>query len=254
MLNYISYGGGVQSTAMVLMALDGVIERPDMVVFADTGSEMPQTYHTVSKIEQICKENNLPFYTTKSETKSIEGKSLHDWYMEKKSIPMIGIRWCTGNFKVQPVRSFVKQFADKTKPKPWLNAWLGITSDERRRARLKSDVKFETISYPILHITREECKTYISKNYPDLEVAKSGCFCCPYADKHHWINLKKNYSYLFDLALTMEKNARKGKGHKTKRGLYNCKSIEIFNYSHQLTDFGFEIAENETCDSWSCFT
>jgi len=253
MLNYISYGGGVQSTAMVLMALDGIIDRPDLVVFADTGSEMPGTYETVSQIQEICHNNNLPFYTVKSNTKAIPETPLHEWYMNRKAIPMIGVRWCTGRWKVDPVRQFVKSKALEKghNKKPYQNAWLGITSDEKKRATGNSDVKYQIVSYPLLEYHRDDLINYISEKYPRLEVSKSGCFCCPYANKEHWLNLKKNYLELFNTALEME-NLAKSRG--IKRGLYNTGSIDIFNYSHQLTDFGFEIAENETCDSWSCFT
>ena len=252
MIRYISYGGGVQSTAMVLMALDGVIPRPDMVVFADTGSEMPLTYETVKTIAEMCEENNLPFYIVKANTKKIQGMSLHEWYYNRGTIPMIGIRWCTSKFKVDPVRKFVKSKADTSKPKPWMEAWLGITADEKRRATGHSAVKYQVITYPLLHKTRQELISWIATNYPELEVAKSGCFCCPYAHKTHWINLKKNHHDLFEKALALEKNAT-DKG--VKRGLWNTKSIDIFNYSHQLTDFGFEIeSDNEGCADWSCFT
>lgn len=251
MLNYISYGGGVQSTAMVLMALDGKIKRPDLVVFADTGSEMPQTYETVKRIAEMCEENNLPFYIVKANTKKIQGMSLHEWYYNRGTIPMIGIRWCTSKFKVDPVRKFVKTKCDTSKPKPWMKAWLGITSDEKRRATGKSHVKYQVVTYPLLHISRTKCTEYIKKNYPELNVAKSGCFCCPYAHKTHWINLKKQHKDLFNTALKLEKKARDG---GVKRGLWNTKSIDIFNYSHQLTDFGFEIEDSEGCADWSCFT
>tara|TARA_S200002703_G_scaffold153807_1_gene155771 strand:- start:100 stop:864 length:765 start_codon:yes stop_codon:yes gene_type:complete len=254
MLNYISYGGGVQSTAMVLMAIDGIIERPDLVVFADTGSEMPETYSTVSSIQKICEENNLPFYEVKAMTKSIDGQALHSWYMEKNAIPMIGIRWCTGKWKVDPVRQFVKSKALEygfTK-KPLQNAWLGITSDEKSRATGYSDVKYQIVTYPLLHKSRRELISWIDKNYPELSVSKSGCFCCPYANSDHWINLRKKHASLFETALEMERIAKK---RGIKRGLYRTKSIDVFNYSHQLTDFGFEIEESDTgCDSWSCFT
>jgi len=252
-LEYISYGGGVQSTAMVLMAIDGKIKKPDLVVFADTGSEMPLTYETVERIAVICEENNLPFFITAASSGSTQGYKLHEWYMNRGTLPMVGVRFCTSKFKIDPVRAFVKTKVDQTKPKPWMNAWLGITSDEKRRATGISHVKYQIISYPLLEISRTECKQYIKKNYPQLNVAKSGCFCCPYARKSHWINLKKNHQNLFDTALEMEEIAKKG---GVTRGLFGKSTIDVFNYSHQLTDFGFIINDegDEGCADWSCFT
>ena len=59
-MNYISYGGGVQSTAMVLMTLDDSAKSwkksdVDLVIMADPGDEMPSTYETARLIEEKCK-------------------------------------------------------------------------------------------------------------------------------------------------------------------------------------------------------
>ena len=35
----LSLGGGVQSTAMLYLVQDGVLSKPDIVIFADTGSD-----------------------------------------------------------------------------------------------------------------------------------------------------------------------------------------------------------------------
>ena len=88
MINYISFGGGVQSTAMVLMALAGEIEKPDLVVFADTGTEMPETYETVSRIGKLCNDQNLEFVVVKNYSEKVKGMSLIDWYSSKKCFPV----------------------------------------------------------------------------------------------------------------------------------------------------------------------
>lgn len=249
MINYISFGGGVQSTAMVLMALAGEIEKPDLVVFADTGTEMPETYETVSRIGKLCNDQNLEFVVVKNYSEKVKGMSLIDWYSSKKMVPMVGIKWCTSKFKIEPIRRYVKTRVDKTKPKPWMCAWIGITSDESKRARHLSDVKFQIVKYPLLEISRQECINYIEKNYPNLKVSKSGCYCCPYANKKHWLNLKKNHNSLFQKSLQLEKNAH------SDYGLYGGKSIEYFNYSHTLEDFGFENLPETNCDpAGACFT
>ena len=249
MLNYISYGGGVQSTAMVLMAIDGVIKKPDLVVFADTGTEMPETYATVEKIAKLCEENQLEFVIVKNHSDSVKGMSLFDWYMEKKMVPIVGIKWCTSKFKIEPIRRYVKTLVDKSKPKPWMCAWIGITSDESKRARHESDVQFQKVEYPLLEISREDCKNYISSNYPMLKVSKSGCSVCPYARKSHWLNLKKNHNNLFQNALRLEKNSH------SDYGLWGGKSIEYFNFSHNLEDFGFQNLPEEKCEpGGACFT
>lgn len=50
-LTVVSYGGGVNSTALVI----GLLERHqplDCVLFADTGGEKPETYEFLSRFDQ----------------------------------------------------------------------------------------------------------------------------------------------------------------------------------------------------------
>ena len=42
-LQVLSFGGGVQSTAMLLFIKDGLLPQPDIIIHADTGAEMPET-------------------------------------------------------------------------------------------------------------------------------------------------------------------------------------------------------------------
>ena len=44
MKKILSYGGGVNSTAIIALALLGEVEMPDYIVFSDTGAEWPHTY------------------------------------------------------------------------------------------------------------------------------------------------------------------------------------------------------------------
>lgn len=59
-LNVISFGAGVQSTTLVLMAIHGLIARPDAVIFADTQSEPQWVYETLKWVAQACAEAELP--------------------------------------------------------------------------------------------------------------------------------------------------------------------------------------------------
>jgi hypothetical protein len=63
-LNVISWGGGTQSTALLLMALKGEIEDydgkpldPDYIIFADTGDESEMVYSQVFKVIDYVEKN-----------------------------------------------------------------------------------------------------------------------------------------------------------------------------------------------------
>lgn len=55
----VSYGGGVNSTAVLVgYAERGII--PDAIVFADTGGEKPETYQTVADVSAWCVARGMP--------------------------------------------------------------------------------------------------------------------------------------------------------------------------------------------------
>lgn len=58
---FLSYGAGMQTFALLVMAEQGEIEV-DEVIFADTGAEHPQTYkHIETVVKPICNKINVPF-------------------------------------------------------------------------------------------------------------------------------------------------------------------------------------------------
>lgn len=241
-LKVLSYGGGVQSTALVLMVIEGTIERPDYVVFADTGSEMPETLLTVEKIKKVCAEDGLKFETVSY------GKSLHESYRENDALPVVGIRSCTSKFKIDPIKRFMRTIVGHGRGKILVETWLGISTDEIRRASPSSD-KWSTRRYPLLELemSRQDCKNYLSDR--GWTVIKSGCFLCPYQSGKQWSSLNIKHPDLFAYALDMEHAAKRVRNFRG--GLWaSRRSIEAFNHSHTLLDFGLEI----TCDpDGGCF-
>ena len=65
MTTVLSYGGGTNSTALLLEWVNRGNDL-DAVIFADTGSEQPKTYDFIDQyVKPYCKEKNLPFHTVK---------------------------------------------------------------------------------------------------------------------------------------------------------------------------------------------
>lgn len=233
----------MQSTAIILLALEGRHPKPDLVVFADTGSERPRTYNTVKQIQRLCRAGGIEFITVQcwNDDPTSKFDRLHIDYMKRQTLPMVGQAICTVKWKIRPVRRAIRQRIETSGPKPWAKMWLGITTDEAHRQR-ESDVQYLENRFPLIEKgwSREDCKGYLRENYPWLRVEKSGCFMCPYQSKHGWASLKGDHPELFADALELERAGRNGP-HKLK-GLFRSRdSIEQFNHSHTLLDFGFEI-------------
>ena len=100
----VAYGLGVNSTAMLVeFAKRGIV--PDMILFADTGGEKPETYAYLPVIESYLKEVKFPpVVTVRYEPKwaayhTLEGQCLHTG-----TLPSIayGGRSCAAKYKRQP--------------------------------------------------------------------------------------------------------------------------------------------------------
>lgn len=202
-LQVLSFGGGVQSTAMLLYIKDGLLPKPDLVIHADTGAEMPETVkHIEEWVIPFCEKIGLPFQIVDSHRGTI-----YDDYFKKGAIPIMGQRSCTANFKIAPQRRAIRKIVGAGGGKLLAECWLGITTDEERR-RSKSNVKWCGITFPLLdlhRVSREDCLTRLAKE--GLEVFKSGCFHCPYAGSNFYIELREKHNDLFLQALALESNA-----------------------------------------------
>jgi len=239
-LQVLSFGGGVQSTAMLLMVHEGTLPKPDVVIFADTGSELPETLEHIERnakpfIEDILK---IPFIIARSHR-----GALHDDYMRLAAIPMIGVRSCTGNFKIDPQRRVIREIVGRRNGVLMAECWMGITTDEAKRKPKKKDPrepKWVEKTYPLLDLvptSREECQELNLKH--EWEVIKSGCFCCPYQSTASWRGLKQTHPDLFAISVEMErlKNIKR----PGKWGLHKDKplsTIEDFEEDASACDTG----------------
>lgn len=237
-LQVLSYGGGTQSTAMLIMMKEGLIQMADVVIHADTGSELPETVEFIETakeyVENVLK---IPFVIVNSHR-----GTLHDDYMKHGNIPIIGTRSCTGNFKIQPQRRFIRMVVGR-RNRLLAQCLLGITIDEEKR-RTEGEVQWCGLKYPLLDerpTTRQEC---IDLNTSQgWNVAKSGCFCCPYQGGKQWLELKQNHPELFAIALEMEAKKNRVKGGRL--GLYQ---------ERPLSDLDNITLEESQCDSGAgCF-
>jgi 3'-phosphoadenosine 5'-phosphosulfate sulfotransferase (PAPS reductase)/FAD synthetase len=63
--SYLSFGGGVQSTAIAELIFDGTLPRPDAVVYADTGNEPDAVNAWVDLYETKFASAGIPFVRAK---------------------------------------------------------------------------------------------------------------------------------------------------------------------------------------------
>src|SRR3972149_590320 len=97
MRKYLAYGCGVNSTALLIfLRQQGIDFEP---IFADHGGYYPETYEYIKML------NSKGYDITLLDTRR-NGLTLPEDYERSKTIPTKFHRWCTADFKVNPMRKY----------------------------------------------------------------------------------------------------------------------------------------------------
>lgn len=201
MKRILSYGAGVNSTAILVLALQGKIEMPDWIIFSDTGAEWPETYRYMNHLESKEKRIRITYITGGNKK-----KTLIDFCREKGIIPSALNRWCSDEWKIIPVERLSRAIGQESGEDHIM--WIGIDAGESHRAgRRKRGGK--KVEYPLIElgIDRSGCRKLI-KEYGLGVPVKSGCYICPYQSIKDWIRLKRDYPELWKIVLELEKPTR----------------------------------------------
>ena len=188
MKTYLSFGGGVNSVALLLLMLD---EGWDFeAVFSDTGSERPETYEYLKMLL------SKGFEITWLKVDSGGFDNLYDycWHFEMVP-PSFGGRWCSVRFKRTPIMEYSE--------KPCFHN-LGYDFGEQHR--IKETIEDDVVTrFPLIEneMTRYDCEQLIKKHSLPLPV-KSGCWFCPLQTYQQWKYLRINNPDLWCKAVALE--------------------------------------------------
>lgn len=264
-LRTISYGGGVQSTALVVLAAQGVIDFP-VALFANVGddSEHPATLEYVRNVAvPWAAERGVTIHEVQKVRRDGTKDSLLRALVRKErsiDIPVRmangapGNRNCTHTFKIGVLDRWLRE-QGATAEDPATVA-LGISTDELERAGRGRGSDLQERCYPLLDLglDRSACERVIRD--AGLPVPpKSACWFCPFKRPAEWQTMAREAPNRFAMAVQMETmlNARRdvlGKDHVylTRFGKPLDQAI---NDSQQAFDFG-GIGE-DGCDEGVCF-
>lgn len=219
MVTVASYGGGVNSTAMLIgMATKG--EPVDLVLFADTGGETPDTMEYVGRFSRWLVAHDMPpIVTVRNITQRAslyratgEILTLERMCLEQKVLPSIayGMKSCSQRFKKEPQDAYIAKW------RPAIEAWangervtklIGFDAGEPHRQKESPDARFRN-RFPLIEWgwDREACVEAIVD--AGLCVPpKSSCFFCPNMTEMEVLRLRDRHPDLLERALAMEANA-----------------------------------------------
>jgi len=199
--NPVSYGGGVNSTALVILLIRQGWRGP--ILFADTGAEGEGTYAflnlfgewlssygmTITRIGEEYRENHYRIDLVRA--------------METyRQIPLIRARWCTTAYKIDPIKRWcAKNGYD------FDCLMVGIAFDESHRQPEKIRPLVDW------RITRSDCARIIRD--AGLPVPpKSGCWCCPFQSVTQWRMLWEKHPERFFWLAWLERQVSFGAGRR----------------------------------------
>lgn len=228
-MNVISYGGGVQSTALLILASQHEIDASH-ALFANVGdkAENPATitylhqhaipYGQEHGIEVVELTNKVDLY---DHVLSPDNRSI--------VIPLrmngggFGNRKCTSQWKIGKVNSWLRKHG-ATADNP-ATVHIGISLDEWQRVNNRKPTPNQTTSYPLIdmRIDRVQCENIIRS--AGLPVPpKSSCWFCPFTNPRHWAERRRDNPEMFEAAVAFEdavnvKRARLGRDAGTLAGV-----------------------------------
>jgi len=261
-----SCGGGVQSTACLVLAAQGAIPYRTFI-FANVGdnAESPATLAYIrDHLRPYAATHGIEWVDVQRQRRDGTPVDLYDDLhrpVRAINIPIRmsngspGNRNCTTEFKIRPIARWIKVNA------PGCVLGKGISTDEPHRATPSRESDGYTSAYPLIELgySRSDCLRIAAKaGLP--QPPKSSCWFCPYKTTDQWITLRREHPDLFSKAAALEDslNAKReaiGKDHVYMAAVGARRGAALRDViPDQLGLFPEWIDEQDSCESGYCMT
>lgn len=211
----VAYGLGVDSTAMLIELARRDI-RPDLILFADTGGEKPETYQYLDVIQPFLRSVGFPeVIVVRYKPKWAVYDTLEEQCLHTGTLPSLayGGKSCSIKYKKTPQDKYVAKWP------PAQRCWarggkvlkaIGFDAGpaDMRRHRYVEDERFR-YWYPLVEWghDRSRCQKVIEDAGLPVPM-KSSCFYCPAMKKPEIVWLQEHHPDLIERALQIERNAQ----------------------------------------------
>lgn len=246
MIRILMYGAGVNSTPLLLAATTRNIDRPDAVVYVDSGADTCYTRSAALLGQDLCEKARLPFFRVEAPSvyeataATAEARRIPDaaaFY----TIPLHTIapdgrrgrlqRRCTRYHRIRPIDHFVRRFFSLPLRgiyghQTLVEYWLGFTTDEARRAQ-QPPVKWKRHRFPLLEagISRHQCRQILD-DHGMPHVIRSACSICPLRNNADWHAMAAHDPVAWRAAKALDDNIRRSSitGHRLYLH-HSCRSL-----------------------------
>jgi 3'-phosphoadenosine 5'-phosphosulfate sulfotransferase (PAPS reductase)/FAD synthetase len=255
---FISWGKGLQSTALCVMSAKGLIDKVDAIVTAETGWEHPHTYEIERFYTKFFQNSGIPVYKVQAGdihfANQREFNELPLWDGNKR-YPLK--RQCTSSYKIEPIRLKMRELCGlrldnkgRTLSKT-AYLYLGISYDESERIAISNRKWIENV-YPLVDMkwTRKDCEDFLARESLPVPM-KSSCVICPYKSPAFWKYTKENYPEDFLKAIEFDESIR------VNRRMFDkgyTSMLYLYKKLVPLADAKFTDDDSlDVCDTGYCF-
>lgn len=200
MATALSFSGGLGSSGVLQLIIDGVIPRPQnfIVCNADPGGESSETYKTLARYKAVCASLGIPFLEAKRnlfkgllglKASSATRFDLPPFWTKNRTTGKKGrlLQRCTKEFKIAPMDRLIRDWLEQNLGIPryskrigtgTLHKLIGFSSDEWHRIK-EAKQHYVEFRYPLidLKMTKADLKLYFIKRGLPVP-ARSVCQFC----------------------------------------------------------------------------
>ncbi|MFD6754928.1 hypothetical protein [Micromonospora gifhornensis] len=227
---YLSLGAGVQSSTLLLLAVQGRIPTFDAAIFADTSWEPAAVYRHLDRLTGIARRAGIEVVRVSSG--DIRADAL-DPAHRFASMPLFTLgpngergmarRQCSSEYKIKPIKVEVRRRLGYPHPRRVpagvvAEMAIGISVDEVHRAR-DADVGYMRNVFPLLDLgwRRTDCLRFLT-DHGLADTPKSSCVGCPFHDDRFWADLKAHSPNEWAEAVAFDAAIRHGSARATADG------------------------------------
>ena len=240
----LSYGGGVQTVAMIAAIAAGQLEKPDLIVIADTDREKSSTWDYMEEIVQSeLKRIGLQVEIASHDLATVDLYAKNDdlllpAYTETGKMPT----FCSNEWKQRVIYRWLRGRGVTA-----ADIWIGFSTDEAGRAQQVS-TKWIQRRFPLLELgmNRADCRILIESLGWPLPM-KSACFMCPNMTDSEWVEMKNAYPNDFDKAVEIDDEIWTWDGVRLHSSFVSLRDVE-FHPERTRTPQG-----NMQCSFGYCF-
>jgi hypothetical protein len=258
----ISYGGGVQSTALLVLACTGAIEM-DVALFANVGddSENPATLdYLADYAAPYAKRHGLPLHQLRRTWRTGEQTTLYQYVtgpIASLPIPVYmaggapGTRQCSERWKIGVVARWLR---DNNTSGEKAELAIGFSWDELERVKDIAD-PIATRTYPLIdmRLNRADCAVIIRD--AGLPVPpKSSCWFCPYRGARGFAEMRRDDPETFDRAVALEDRVNEKRAEMGRDDVHLTGTGRRLALLPAAQDALFDVDEDGHCTSEACFT